>query len=58
MLLDFMRKVQIMSDVTLDETAIHLHELYSAFCRAGFTKEEAFDLVKTMVKSNSQGGEE
>ena len=46
-----------MSDLTLDETAIHLHELYSAFCRAGFTKEEAFDLVKTMVKSNNQGGE-
>lgn len=44
-----------MSDLTLDETAIHLHELYSAFCRAGFTKKEAFDLVKAMVQGTQQG---
>jgi hypothetical protein len=44
-----------MSDLTLDETSIHIHELYMSFQRAGFTEEQAFDLIKAMVRG-TQGG--
>lgn len=41
-----------MSDelTTLDEMSIHMHELYMSFQRAGFTQEEAFELIKIMVR--------
>lgn len=39
-----------MSDLTLDETSIHLHELYMSFKRAGFSEEQAFELIKAMVR--------
>jgi hypothetical protein len=45
-----------MSDLTLDETAVHLHELYSSFKRAGFTPEEALELLKAMIANNKTEG--
>lgn len=34
---------------TLDETAISLHELFSSFVKAGFTREESLELCKAML---------
>lgn len=33
----------------LNEGAIHLHEMYSAYMDAGFTEDRAFDLVTTVL---------
>ena len=43
-----------MSDdiTTLDEMSIHMHELYMSFKRAGFTDEQAFELIKVMVRGS------
>lgn len=39
-----------MENLTLKETAIGLHELYVNLQEAGFTKEEAFEIITKAVK--------
>lgn len=36
--------------LTMDETAIAMHELYESLQRAGFTKREAFQIVLHVMK--------
>lgn len=33
----------------LNEGAIHLHEMYTAYMEAGFSKEQAFELVTNVL---------
>lgn len=34
---------------TLDETAISIHELFSAYVRAGFSEEQAMRLIEAHI---------
>lgn len=36
-------------DLSIDETAIVVHEAYESFMRAGFTEAQALELVKAMI---------
>ena len=36
-------------NLTLKETAIAMHECFTSFVEAGFTRKEALELVKSMV---------
>lgn len=36
-------------NLTLKETAIAVHECFTSFLEAGFTRKEALELVKSMV---------
>lgn len=38
-----------MNDLSLDETAVVIHEAYGSFMRAGFTEAQAMELVKAMI---------
>ncbi len=40
----------------IDAGAIAQHEILSAYIRAGFTRREAMELVKTHIIASSQGG--
>ncbi|MGP5219478.1 hypothetical protein [Arthrobacter rhombi] len=41
----------------LRTAAIYAHEILTSYIGAGFTREEAFDLVKTAItQSNAAGG--
>jgi hypothetical protein len=31
------------------ENAVHLHEMYISYVDAGFTEDQAFDLIKTIL---------
>lgn len=35
--------------LTLKETAIAAHECFTSFVEAGFTRDEALELVKSMI---------
>ncbi len=37
--------------VSLDEAAVILHEMYSSYVRAGFTKDQALELIKEHVRN-------
>ena len=39
-----------MEDLTMKETAIGLHELYTNLQEAGFTKKEALEIIMRVVK--------
>jgi len=38
---------------TMLETAIGIHEIFTSYIRAGFTREEALELVKVSMGSQS-----
>jgi hypothetical protein len=43
---------------TMEEGAMQLHELFSSYVKAGFTREEALQLVLAIVSSAAgRGGE-
>lgn len=42
---------------TIDEAAIATHEVFSAYVRAGFTREEALELVAQTIASSLERGQ-
>jgi hypothetical protein len=40
-----------MTEGTLDEAAVGIHELFMAYVRAGFTRSEALELVKVQLNN-------
>lgn len=44
-----------MKDMTMDEGAIAQHEVFMSYMRAGFTREEAFQLVLEIMKAAALG---
>jgi hypothetical protein len=39
---------------TIDEGATGLHEIYQSYVRAGFTEEQAMDLLKHSLRVNHE----
>lgn len=46
----------IVPQQTMAIAAVGLHELYQSYLRAGFTPEQAFDLVKVALTVSIQNG--
>jgi hypothetical protein len=44
-----------MSEIfSMKETAIGVHEFFESLCKAGFTRDEALQLVMNMIKGDNK----